>query len=131
VTIPNGKLADMRIESFAERDRIRLLCVLGLTRESQAAAVREVISSARERLRDNPKIWPDLSVSLVRITDQSLDIEISAWVSTSDMSEFHRIREEVLLQLLEIIERAGTELAYPTRKLHLPRRSAEGLPTSG
>jgi MscS family membrane protein len=129
VTIPNGKLADLRIESFAERDRIRFLCVLGLTRETRAAAVREVLESARTCLREHPKVWPDLSVSLVRVTDVSLDVEISAWFSTTDFSEFLRIREEMLLALLEIVERAGTELAYPTRKL-LTRPAETGLPTS-
>jgi MscS family membrane protein len=130
VTIPNGKLADMRIESFAERDRIRFLCVLSLTRESRAAAVQEVLSSTRTWLLEHPKVWPDLSVSLLRITDASLDIEISAWFSTTDWSEFQRIRGEVLLHLLEIVERAGTELAYPTHKLHLTRSAEAGLPTS-
>lgn len=129
VTIPNGKLADLRIESFAERDRIRFLCVLGLTRETRAAAVREVLENARTCLREHPKVWPDLSVSLIRITDVSLDVEISAWFSTTDFSEFLRIREEMLLALLEIVERAGTELAYPTRKL-LTRPAETGLPTS-
>lgn len=130
VTIPNGKLADMRIESFAERDRIRFLCVLSLTRESRAAAVEEVLSATRAWLLEHPKVWPDLSVSLLRITDVGLDIEISAWFSTTDWPEFQRIRSEVLLHLLEIVERAGTELAYPTQKLHLTRPTEAGLPTS-
>ena len=47
VTLPNGKLADMRVESFAERDRIRFICVLALTRSTKAAAVREVLDGAR------------------------------------------------------------------------------------
>jgi MscS family membrane protein len=129
VTIPNGKLADMRIESFAERDRIRFLCVLGLTRESRASAVREVLEGARTLLQKHAKIWPDPTVALIRVGDSSLEIEINAWFSTASHDEFLLLREEVLLRLLEIIERAGTELAYPTRTLHVSR-PVEGLPTS-
>src|SRR5262249_37823107 len=43
VTIPNGKLADMRVESITERDRIKLGCTIALDRTSSAAAVRAVL----------------------------------------------------------------------------------------
>jgi MscS family membrane protein len=42
-------------------------------------------------------------------------VEISAWFVTSDYAEFLRLREDVLLRLLEIVEAAGATLAYPTR----------------
>jgi MscS family membrane protein len=129
VTFPNGKLAEMRIESFAHRDRIRFFCVLGLSRDSRAAAVREVLEGTRALLKKEPKVWPDSSVSLVRITDSSLDLEMSAWFSTTDAVEFERIREDLLLRVLELVEHAGAELASPTRKLQIAR-GAEGLPTS-
>ena len=40
VTIPNGKLADQRIETFAPRDRIRLFCTLGLVYGTRAGQLR-------------------------------------------------------------------------------------------
>ena len=119
VTLPNGKLADMRVESFAERDRIRFVCVLALTRGTSAAAVREVLVGARTLLRDHPRVFPDLSVVLARLGESSLDVDISAWFTTTDWAEFLVLREEVLLGLLEIVERAGSSLAYPTRTVRL------------
>ncbi|HJP86827.1 MAG TPA: mechanosensitive ion channel family protein [Gemmatimonadaceae bacterium] len=38
ITIPNGRLADMKLESFSERDRLRLAAVLGLVYETSAAS---------------------------------------------------------------------------------------------
>ncbi len=115
VTLPNGKLADMRVESFAGRDRIRFVCVLALTRSTKAAAVREVLDGARTLLKEHPSAWSDFSVALARLGDSSLDVEISAWFVTTDYAEFIRLREDVLLRLLEIVEAAGATLAYPTR----------------
>ena len=115
VTLPNGKLADMRVESFAERDRIRFACVLGLVRETQATAVRDVLVGARALLQDHPKVWPDISVALARLGESSIDVEITAWFVTTSGAEFSQLREDVLLRLLEIVEEAGTALAYPTR----------------
>ena len=115
VTLPNGKLADMRVESFAERDRIRFICVLALTRSTKAAAVREVLDGARTLFKEHPSAWSDFSVALARLGDSSLDVEISAWFVTTDYAEFIHLREDVLLRLLEIVEAAGATLAYPTR----------------
>lgn len=129
VTLPNGKLADMRIESFAERDRCRFLCVLGLGRETRAAAVREVLEGARRLLAEHPKVWPSPSVALVKVAESSLDIEVNAWFTTADWNEFLRLREEALLALLEIVEKAGAELAYPVRRVQVTGQG-EALPTS-
>lgn len=119
VTLPNGKLADMRVESFAGRDRIRFVCVLALTRGTKAAAVREVLLSARTLLQDHPKVWPEIFVALARLSESSLDVEITAWFLTTNGAEFNQLREDVLLRLLEIVEKAGTSLSYPTRTVRL------------
>ena len=63
VTIPNGKLADMRTETFAARDRIRLLANLGLVYSTTAAQMREVLAGVERALRAQPKLWTE-SVSV-------------------------------------------------------------------
>jgi MscS family membrane protein len=119
VTIPNGKLADMRVESFAERDKIRFTAVLGLSRDTSAGAVREVLAGARALLREHPKVAPDPSVSLVKIGEASLDVEVSTWFLTTDANEFAALREEALIDLLAVVERAGARLAMPERSVRV------------
>jgi MscS family membrane protein len=120
ITIPNGKLADMRLESFAVRDRLRLATMLGLIHETTAAQLREVLGSIEHILRSHPKIWPDdVTVRFVALKSASLDIEVMAWFQTADWGEFQQIRQDTLLQFMEAIERAGTALAHPTQTLHI------------
>ncbi len=111
VTLPNGKLADMRIESFTERDRIKLGCTLALDRASSAASVRAVVDGVRAQLKAHPRIWPDVSVALTRISDTSFDVEILAWYQTTSWDEFQELRAATLLALLETVEAAGARLA--------------------
>jgi MscS family membrane protein len=59
ITIPNGKLADMRTESFAERDRLRLACTLNLVYGTTARQMRDLLQELERVLRDHPKIWPE------------------------------------------------------------------------
>jgi MscS family membrane protein len=120
VTIPNGKLADMRIESFAPRDRIRFASVLGLSRATTAEQARAVLAGIEQALRAQPKLWPDsVTVRLKEITATSLDVEVQAWFTTTDFPEFQAIRQELLLSFMAIVEQAGTSLAIPTRAVHV------------
>lgn len=120
VSIPNGRLADMRLESFTARDRIRLACDLGLVYQTTEGQLREVLRGVEAALRSHPKIWPDaVVVRFARFGAFSLDVEIMAWFQTSDWGEFQAIRQEVLLQLMGVVQAAGTSLAFPTQTVHL------------
>ncbi len=118
VTLPNGRLADMQIETFAPRDRIRLVCNLGIERGATADQIRRVLAGLEDALRSHPKTSPDgLAVSLTELREASLNIEVTATFQTTDFDEFRRIRQEMLLRFLEIVEEAGASLSVPTRKL--------------
>jgi MscS family membrane protein len=119
VSMPNGKLADMRLESYTARDRIRLSCIIGLTYATTAQAMRNVLAGFERVLRAHPKIWPDAVVVRFReFAQSSLDIEIMAWFQTQDFGEFQLIRQEVLLSFMEVVENAGASFAFPTRTIH-------------
>jgi MscS family membrane protein len=119
VTLPNGRLADMRIETFAARDRIRFGLTLGLVYATTAAQMRQVLDGVDKLLRDHPKIWPnDIAVRFQAIGASSLDLEINAWFDTADYNVFRDCRQQALLGILEIVEKSGTSLAFPTRTIH-------------
>ena len=120
ITIPNGKLADMRIESLAVRDRCHLGCTLGLVYGTTASQMRIVVAGIEQVLRAHPKILTDnLVVRLKELAASSLDIEIMAWFLTTDYAEFQLIRQETLLAFMEVVEKAGTSFAFPTRTVHI------------
>jgi MscS family membrane protein len=120
ITIPNGKLAEMRLETFAARDRLRLFVVVGLVYDTTPAQMREVLGGIEGVLRAHPKLWPDsFTVRFRNLGESSLDIEIMAWFTTSEWAEFLLIRQEILLQIMEVVEKAGTSIAFPTRTVHL------------
>ncbi|HEY4238906.1 MAG TPA: mechanosensitive ion channel family protein [Kofleriaceae bacterium] len=120
VTVPNGDLANQRIESYTARDRIRLACTIGLEYRTTAAQMREAIAALRDILSAHPKIWPDaITVRFVRFGESSLDVDIMAWFQTADWNEFQAIREAVFLDFMVAIERVGTGIAFPTRTLYV------------
>jgi len=119
VTLPNGRVADMRIETFAARDRCRLATTIGLVYDTTAARMREVLAGFERVLRDHPKIWPDtISVKFVNFGESSLDVEVMAWFQTGDWFEFLACRQDVLLAFMDVVEKAGSGFAFPTRTIH-------------
>lgn len=129
VTLPNGRLADMRIESYAARDRLRLFAVLGLVYSTRPEQVRRIVREIEDLLRAHPRVWPDV----VRVTfsgfgASSLDVEVLAWFQLTDWGEFTYLRQDVLLQIMEIVQRNGSSFAFPTRTVHLARE--EPAPTA-
>jgi MscS family membrane protein len=137
ITIPNGKLAEMRLETFAVRDRLRLACTLGLIYETTEQQLRSVLRGLEAVLRAHPKLFPEgVGVHFKEIGIYSLNVEVNAWFTTSDWDEFVLIREDTLLAFLGVIEASGTRLALPTRTLHVdgpsgmpPGSARHGLPS--
>ncbi len=119
IAIPNGKLAEMRIESVAARDRIRLFCLIGLTYGTTANQLRQVLEGLEAALQLHPKLWPDdVQVRFKALDESALTLEVQAWF-LADWPEFTLIRQEMLLAFMDVVEGAGTGFAFPTRTVHL------------
>ncbi len=70
-----------------------------------------------------PKLWTEsLSVRFTEFRDSTLNVEVMAWFTTSDWNEFTAIRQDVFLEFMAVVERAGTTFAYPTRTVHVVQR---------
>lgn len=120
VTVPNGQLADQRVESYTARDRIRLACSIGLVYGTTAAQVRDVVAGLEATLRDHPRIWHESIIVRFRgFGASSLDVDVMAWFETSDWNEFQAIRQDVLLRFMEIVEAGTPGFAFPTQTVHV------------
>jgi len=120
VTLPNGGLADSRVESLAERDRIRLRTNIGLEYGTKEATMRTVLAEIEDLLRKDVRVFPEsITVRFKGLGASSLDIEVSACMMTADNDVFMDWRQETLLTIMGIVERAGASFAFPTQTVHL------------
>lgn len=120
VSLPNGRLADMRIETFAPRDRIRYTTVLSIAYGTTGAQMREVLAGVDNLLRQHTGVWKDdIVVRFMGFGASSLDIEIICFFTTSEMGTFRTWKQEVLLGIMDTVERAGTALAVPKRSVQV------------
>ena len=112
VTIPNGRLADSRIESYAARDRMRLATTIALGYDAGEAQVRAVITGIEGVLRAHPLVWPDVAVArLASLSPTTIDVEILCWFTTTDYETYRTARQDVLLGVMRVVDESGARFA--------------------
>jgi MscS family membrane protein len=124
ITIPNGKLADMRLETFAARDRIRFATTLSLVYSTTEPSMRKILEEVEKLLRGHPKTWPDnVVVRFKEFAPSSLDVDVMCWFMTADYAEFTMIKQNLMLEIMAIIQRNGSSFAYPTQTVVMKKEA--------
>jgi len=71
----------------------------------------------REILKGHPKVEVgNLPVRFIGVGPYSLDVEVAAYIETADYDEFLALQQELLLRMLQAVEKAGTALAVPLQE---------------
>lgn len=128
ISIPNGSLADQRLESLAERDRMRLAATVSLAYGTTRGQMNQVLKGFEQVMRAHPRVVPgSVSAWFIQLGNNSLDIEAVAAFDVP-AEEFNRCRQDVLLEFMRIVEEAGTSFAVPTRTIRVSGRLDEAEP---
>jgi MscS family membrane protein len=127
VTVPNSQFATLQLENYALRDGILFEATLGLRYETSAEQLRHVLVEVRKLLYAHERVKRDPArARLVGFGAYSLDLEVFAYVDTTDYNEFLGIREDLMLRIMDIVEASGTGFAFPSQTLYLGKDG--GLP---
>ncbi len=116
ISVPNSDFAGMQIENYAHRDRTRFATTLQLRYETTPDQLRYTLAELRKLLIAHPRVIEDpCRVRFVGFGPYSLDVDISTYIMTSDASEFLAIREDILLSIINIMDEAGAQFAFPAQ----------------
>ena len=123
VAIPNNRLAEFVVDNISSRPYRRVWITVGLTYDTPSDLMREAVSGIEKLLRAHPEVSQE-STMLVRfneISENSLDIMVYYFTATTVWEDYLRIREDVNLKIMEIVESLGLRMAFPTRTIHVAR----------
>jgi MscS family membrane protein len=114
VSIPNGQFVGMQLENFARRDRSWLHTIIGLQYGITPEQVRGVLTALRTMLAAHPQVHHETArVRFVAFGGPALHLEISAYILTAELDTFLAIREDIFLQIMDLIEHSGGKMAAP------------------
>lgn len=125
VSIPNGQLSNVSLENVSSRDRYWFHHILSLRYDTSAEAMRAILDGVDRLLVGDSRVEPaTVRVCLLGFGESSLHVELFAYVVAPDISRFLTIQQTLLLESMEIVQAAGTRLAYPSQTLYLDRSAA-------
>lgn len=128
VSLPNGQIANMKLETISARDKFWFHPVIGLTYDTTSEQLRSVLADTREFLGQHRSVDPhSVRVRFIRLGAFSLDLDFFAYAWASDWSGFLEIQEELLFGIMQIVEKAGTGIALPSQTLYVGAGLADKL----
>ncbi len=88
--------------------------------------VGPIVADIKAMLIAHPSIDANMTliVNFNEYGASSLDLLVYTFTRTVVWTEFHEVKQDVLLKIGEIIARHGAEIAFPTRTLHLQSDAA-------
>jgi MscS family membrane protein len=120
VSLPNGQIAGMRLETISVRDKFWFHPIIGLRYETTPAQLRSVLNGIRAFLGQHQNLEPaSVRVRFIRVGTYSFDVEVFAYAFAHDWSNFLEIQEELLFAIIDIIQKAGTAMAFPSQNLYV------------
>jgi MscS family membrane protein len=124
--IPNSQITDAIVENPGRMYNRRIKTIIHL-RHDDIDKVEEVVGKIRMLVKSHPEIDHNLFrfIHLVKVSEWSLDIELSMFTKTIEWEKFLLIQEEILLKVVRIIRECGAELAHPLSTVHLKPASVE------
>jgi len=124
LSIPAGALSQANIENFATRTKILMQAILRLRYGTTVQQLRSVLVGVRKVLMESSDIESETArIRLIAFGERAIEIELFAYVLTSDYLQFLTVREDLLLQVAVLIESAGTGFAMPTQFVYLQSES--------
>jgi MscS family membrane protein len=116
--IPNSVFTKLALENPSRMKNRRIKQTIGI-RYKDADKMAAIVSDVKAMLTAHPDI--DTSQTLIVNFDtygaSSLDFFIYTFTKTVNWIEFHKVKEDVLLKIIDIVHSHGADFAFPTRTL--------------
>lgn len=118
--VPNSVFATISVENPSRMTHRRIKETIGI-RYSDAHKLEAIIIAVRTMLQQHNDIdgSQTLIVNFNDFSPSSLDFFIYTFTKTTNWIKYHRVKQDILLRIMTIIEQHGAEIAFPTSTLHL------------
>lgn len=125
VSVPNGQIASVSLETLSSRDKFWFHPVVGLCYETTPDQLHSVIDGIRRLLEEHSSVDLDsVRVRFFRLGSFSLDVDVFAYVRAPDWNRFLEIQEQLLFAVTEIVSRSGTSIAFPSQTMYLANHAS-------
>jgi MscS family membrane protein len=116
LSIPNGIMASAVLENLRFRDKFLCQQTIRLRYDLSPDHLRYVLGQMRNLLIEDPKVEDSSGrVRFLRFAEYALEVEIYCYVLEQEYNQYLATQEQLLLKIMDAIEKAGAVVALPTQ----------------
>ena len=113
-TINNGTLRNKRLYRFT----------LGVTYDTSRPQLEQLMTDLTAMLKASPYTYEDsVLVKLSGFGASSIDLLVSAYLRTADMTRFLQMQNDLNLDLMDVMQKNGVDFAFPSTTVYLEKNS--------
>jgi len=125
VMVPNYKFAEQSVTNYTRRHHRRIRWLIGLeyrTTIDQLKNIRDEINNLIENDEDFAKNKnAGFYVRIDSFSDSSIDMLVQAFTVTNDWAKFLKIKENLAVKIIEIVENNTAGFAFPSQSLYVEK----------
>ena len=116
--IPNSLFNKLALENPSRMTNRRIKETIGI-RYSDASKMGVIVNEVKAMLQSHEAIDAShtLIVNFVSYSASSLDFFIYTFTKTTNWIEFHEIKQDVMLKIIDIVHKHDADFAFPTRTI--------------
>jgi len=113
-TINNGTLRNKRLYRFT----------LGVTYDTSRPQLEQLMADLTAMLKASPYTYEDsVLVKLSGFGASSIDLLVSAYLRTADMTRFLQMQNDLNLDLMDVMQKNGVDFAFPSTTVYLEKNN--------
>ena len=113
-TINNGTLRNKRLYRFT----------LGVTYDTSRPQLEQLMTDLTAMLKASPYTYEDsVLVKLNGFGASSIDLLVSAYLRTADMTRFLQMQNDLNLDLMDVMQKNGVDFAFPSTTVYLEKNN--------
>lgn len=120
ITLPNNIVANSLITNISAIEQRRINEVIGITYDTPNEKIERAIEILKQIIRDNDEVETnDNLIYLEKLNSSSIDIHIQAYVKYGDLTNYRRVKENVILEIIKRFRAEDISFAFPSQSIYI------------
>ena len=129
VMVPNYKFAEQSVTNYTRRHHRRIRWLIGLEYRTSIDQLKNIRDEINNLIEKDDNFAKNQNASFyVRIdsfSDSSIDMLVQTFTVTNEWAEFLKIKENLAVKIIEIVENHEAGFAFPSQSLYVEKLSDE------
>ena len=123
VMVPNYKFAEQSVTNHTRRHHRRIRWLIGLEYRTSVDQLKKIRDAIQKVIIENASFAKNANTGyFVRVdsfSDSSIDMLVQAFTETNDWAEYLKIKEELAVNIMNIVEDCNAGFAFPSQSLYV------------